>query len=35
MSLNSQLYGKEVRGVTDDTIKFAIIGDVTGPLADT
>ena len=35
MSLNSQLYGKEVRGVTDDTVKMAIIGDVTGPLADT
>ena len=35
MSLSSQLYGKEVRGVSDDTIKIAVIGDVTGPLADT
>ncbi|MDY6968192.1 MAG: ABC transporter substrate-binding protein [Spirochaetota bacterium] len=28
-------YGKDVRGVTDDTITMAVIGDVTGPLADT
>ena len=35
MSLSGQLYGEDVRGVTDDTIKMAIIGDVTGPLADT
>ncbi|MDY7031592.1 MAG: ABC transporter substrate-binding protein [Thermodesulfobacteriota bacterium] len=34
-SQSSLSYGKEVRGVTDDTIKIAIIGDVTGPLADT
>ena len=33
--ISSLSYGKEVRGVTDDTIKMAVIGDVTGPLADT
>ena len=35
LSQSSLSYGKEVRGVTDDTVKIAIIGDVTGPLADT